>query len=60
MTRHVQVLTAPLDRSDFASDEAYQRYLDGLAAIVDMLFTQRSRAETEVDADRVAFEDLGE
>lgn len=60
MTRHVQVLTAPLDRADFASDEAYQRYLDGLAAIVDMLFTQRSRAETEVDADRVAFEDLGE
>ncbi len=50
MTRHVHVLEAPMKRSDFASDAAYQRYLDGLAAMVDMVFTQRSHAEPALDA----------
>lgn len=34
-------LQAPQPRSDFASDSAYQLYLDGIARVVGMLFAQR-------------------
>ena len=53
MARHVHVLTAPMKRSDFASDAAYQRYLEGLAAMVDMVFTQRSHAESARESEAV-------
>jgi len=51
MSRHVHVLEAPMKRSDFASDAAYQRYLEGLASMVDMIFAQRSHAESALDSD---------
>lgn len=35
----------PLTRGDFTSNDAYARYLDTVAMLVDMQFSQRSHAE---------------